>query len=233
MSTVEATASVGELVREAPGRARVFERFQLDYCCGGGSSLADACAQRQLDLETVIAALAELDRDPSASAPGEHDLGDASIAEVCDHIVGAHHEPLRPELERISGLLARVVAAHGSEQPELLELQRRFEAMSRQLDEHLQSEEVALFPACRALDGDGGMGLELAQLDAHADDHAEVGSALAAIRGLCGGYDMDRALCGTHLALLDALQALELELHLHIHEENNVLFPEVRARLAA
>ena len=27
--------TVGELVAERPSRARVFERFGIDYCCGG------------------------------------------------------------------------------------------------------------------------------------------------------------------------------------------------------
>jgi hypothetical protein len=34
-------------------------------------------------------------------------------------------------------------------------------------------------------------------------------------------YNTERALCGTHRALLEALAAFELDLHQHIHEENN------------
>ena len=45
-----------------------------------------------------------------------------------------------------------------------------------------------------------------------------------------GGYGaQDRALCGTHRALLESLRELELDLHQHVHEENNILFPRVRA----
>lgn len=41
-----------------------------------------------------------------------------------------------------------------------------------------------------------------------------------------------RAVCRTHRTLLEAVGALELDLHQHVHEENNVLFPRVRAASA-
>jgi iron-sulfur cluster repair protein YtfE (RIC family) len=44
--------------------------------------------------------------------------------------------------------------------------------------------------------------------------------------------DARQAICRTHRRLLEALHALELDLHRHIHEENNILFPRVRAALA-
>jgi iron-sulfur cluster repair protein YtfE (RIC family) len=33
--------------------------------------------------------------------------------------------------------------------------------------------------------------------------------------------------------MLNALRAFELDMHQHVHEENNVLFPRVRARIGA
>lgn len=41
-----ADRTVGQLVVERPGRARVFERFGIDYCCGGKAPLAKACKAR-------------------------------------------------------------------------------------------------------------------------------------------------------------------------------------------
>ena len=50
-------SSLAELVVAQPRAAAVFERLRLDYCCGGASTLADACARRGLDPETVVALL--------------------------------------------------------------------------------------------------------------------------------------------------------------------------------
>jgi regulator of cell morphogenesis and NO signaling len=66
-------------------------------------------------------------------------------------------------------------------------------------------------------------------LAAHEQDHTETGGALTALREPAHDYDTTVAVCGTHRRLLEALHRLELDLQQHIHEENNVLFPRVRA----
>ncbi|MCH7995379.1 MAG: DUF542 domain-containing protein, partial [Planctomycetes bacterium] len=58
-TTVESELTVGEMVVEEPSRARVFERFGIDYCCGGKIPLAEACATRGADLDAVLNALRE------------------------------------------------------------------------------------------------------------------------------------------------------------------------------
>ena len=65
-----------------------------------------------------------------------------------------------------------------------------------------------------------------------AEDHAATGDALCALREVAGGYRADSGVCSTHRTMLGALRAFELDMHQHVHEENNVLFPRVRARVA-
>jgi iron-sulfur cluster repair protein YtfE (RIC family) len=85
-----------------------------------------------------------------------------------------------------------------------------------------------LVPAARKLEVDGAA-VDEPLLHEHEHDHEHVGDSLTALRELTSDYRVDRALCGTHRALLDALRSLEQDLHQHVHEENNVLFPRVRA----
>jgi regulator of cell morphogenesis and NO signaling len=237
MSQIDPVTSLGALVAERPGLVRLFERLRFDYCCGGAQTLTEACARRGLDPETVGAVLEALDDAPEArpDAWEGSDWRRATIAELCDHIVSVHHDGLRRELPRVADLLATVVRVHGRSHPELHDLQRLFAAMRDELEHHLGLEERALFPICRSLAARDGSGVEL---DARAlvlleHEHSDTGDALAAIRELADDYNPARALCGTHRALLDALHALELDLHQHVHEENNVLFPRVRALAGA
>ena len=58
VTAISADTHVAALVLEDPSRARVFERFGIDYCCGGKTPLDAACADRGLDVDAVIAALA-------------------------------------------------------------------------------------------------------------------------------------------------------------------------------
>lgn len=233
MTDIAPTIPLGELVLARPESVSLLERLQLDYCCGGGSTLEAACSQRDLDAHTVIAMIealgtdAKLDVDP-------HDIGGASIGELCDHIVTAHHDKTRRELPRIAELLGTVVRVHGGRRPELADLQRIFSGMRAELEQHFALEEELLFPACHAIEaGETPAGINEAVLAMCEHTHELTGEALAALRELCGGYDSAPALCGTHRALLEALHRLELDLHQHVHEENNVLFPRVRERAAA
>jgi len=228
MSTIDPAGTLGELVAERPARAPLFERLRLDYCCGGSQTLAEACRKRGLEIDTVRAMLEALDA-ASIELEGFEptDWRRASIAELCAHIVEAHHNGLRESLPRIEALLSTVVRVHGSEHPELRELQRAFADIRGELEPHLAREESVLFPACIALER-RGIGIEEALLEEHEREHASVGDGLAALRALGGDYSPQQALCGTHRALLDALAAFERDLHQHIHEENNVLLSRAR-----
>jgi regulator of cell morphogenesis and NO signaling len=237
MSQIDPSTSLGALLAERPARARLFERLRFDYCCHGAQTLTEACARRGLHPDTVCALLEALDDAPDDRLePLEvFDWRRASIAKLCEHIVSVHHDGLRRELPHIAELLAKVERVHGRGHPELHDLQRLFAATRAELEHHLELEERALFPICRSLEAhdDSGAELDEGALVLLEDDHSNTGDALAAIRELADDYNPAGALCGTHRALLNALHALELDLHQHIHEENNVLFPRVRALASA
>lgn len=196
--------------------------------------LSRPAASAGLDAQTVSVLLGGLRDEPATPSLHHHDVARSSITELCDHIVAGHHEPLGTDLAHISDLLATVVRVHAKARPELLDLQRLFATTCTELEIHLRLEEHVLFPACRNLDErDDASAFDEGLLVLLEDNHETTGDALYALRELSGGYDTDRALCGTHRALLQSLRAFELDLHQHVHEENNVLFPRVRDRLAA
>jgi regulator of cell morphogenesis and NO signaling len=152
--TDPANSSLGALVAERPARAALFERLRLDYCCGGGQTLAEACLLRGLDPHTVGELIVALDDGPldHGEPVEECDWRQAGIAELCDHIVAAHHDRLRTELPRIAETLATVVRVHGAEHPELHDVERLFVTMREDLESHIEQEEQVLFPACRAVE---------------------------------------------------------------------------------
>lgn len=226
-SLVDPTVTLGALVAE-PARAPLFERLGLEYCCGGRQPLAEACRKRGLEIDSVRVALEALD-DAAAAGEGSEqtDWRGAGIAELCIHIVAVHHDGLRDAFPRIEALLSTVARVHGDDQPELGELQRAFTRMRAELEAHLAAEETGLFPACLARER-RGTAIAESLLEQHEREHAVVGHALAALRVLGRDYDREHALCNTHRALLDTLEAFELDLRQHIHEENNVLIPRMR-----
>ena len=51
------TETVREIALAQPHSIRVFERFGIDYCCGGRKPLAEACVEKQIAVGEVVAAL--------------------------------------------------------------------------------------------------------------------------------------------------------------------------------
>jgi regulator of cell morphogenesis and NO signaling len=218
--------SLGTLVAEQPGRAQLFEQLRLDYCCGGRQTLAEACAKRGLDLDTVCAALRALDAADRGADIENTDWRATRVSELCEHIVAVHHDGLRDAFPRIEGLLRTVVRVHGAGEPHLHHVKRLFDGMRGDLESHMASEESELFPACLAWER-SGTPVDEGVLSEHEHEHGVLGEALTELRGLCHGYDRAAALCDTHQTLLDALEAFEQDLHRHVHEENNILLPRV------
>jgi regulator of cell morphogenesis and NO signaling len=224
-TTIDPAAHVAALVLEQPARARVFERFEIDYCCGGKTPLRTACAERGLDVDVVLDAL---DRT-ATSGDDDHDWSAASVTELCVHIVDRHHAYLRDELPRLGRLVDKVVNAHGGRHPELAEVAATFAAVASELEQHMVKEEQILFPACLALDDAAGGGFAFGSIASPIavmlHEHDEVGAGLARLHALTDGYRPPADACNSYRAMLDRLRTLELDTHRHVHEENNILFP--------
>lgn len=229
MTSIDPATTVAELVVERPGRARVFERLGIDYCCGGKVSLEDACATKGLEPVAVAVVLEAIDsRDDDED---EEDWSTATLTDLCDHIVHRHHAYLREELPRLSALVEKVAKAHREAHPELRDVSEIYGAIAAELQGHMFVEEAVLFRACRDLETNGWS--ELVSLEgpvqAMEADHAVTGAGLERIRALTASYTPPPAACNSYRALLDGLETLERDLHRHIHEENNILFPRALA----
>ncbi len=72
-------ASVGMLVAEQPLRAAVFDRFGIDFCCGGKQTLEAACLATAHDIELVIAEIENSDRMAIGATGSTHRLAISSI----------------------------------------------------------------------------------------------------------------------------------------------------------
>ena len=220
------TVTVAQMVTSDFSKARVFERFGIDYCCGGKVSLKEACARVGANISEVETALADAGGSiPAALAPRYEDW---SSAELCAHIVAVHHAYLRSEIPRILELFAHVAGKHGAEQPELIAAQNIFKRMSTELLEHLESEERDLFPHCdKQLSAEEQKSRQWL-LDVLQYDHADTGDDLLVLRKLLDGYRASAGLCRKRLALLHALAQFEQDMRAHGHKENNILFPRLR-----
>ena len=130
-----------------PATIRVFERFHLDYCCGGNRPLAEACAQKCINVDAVLATLAE----STAAAQPARDFTQSTPSELIQHIVSTHHAYVRNELPRLLPMAERCAAKHGPVHPEVTQIERQLRQLGTELLNHLSKEELILFPYIEAL----------------------------------------------------------------------------------
>lgn len=223
-------STVGELVAEGIHRARVFETYGIDYCCGGRATLSDACRKAGRTPEEVITALGVADEDAVEAGSETTDWRTTSLTALTRHIVDTHHAFMKRELPRVADLLVKVRNAHEGHHPELAELAQVFGALRAEIEGHLGKEEQVLFPLIREMESTrragtahcGSVGNPIRVME---HEHDSAGIALMRMRGLTGDYCVPLDGCTTYAALCDGLAAIERDLHEHIHKENNILHP--------
>jgi regulator of cell morphogenesis and NO signaling len=225
------TQTVREIALEQPSSIRVFEHFGIDYCCGGRKPLAEACAARNIEVDTVLAALEAATKGP---APTGEDWTSASLESLSAHIIVTHHAYVKRELPRLAALAERVVRRHGDTQAELPLLQAKLALLDEELTQHLVKEEVVLFPYVAKLERAlttgstlprGCFGTVANPIAMMTAEHDAAGGLLAEMRELSNNFTPPVGACPTYCAYYAGLGEFEQDLHRHIHLENNILFP--------
>lgn len=220
--------TVGELVLERPSRSKVFEKVGLDYCCKGHEALAKACADKGLEVGIIVQALEALEAAPE---PAGDESWKNSVPALVEHLVSTHHAYTKEALPRLMFLADKVARVHGPEDSRLIELRNAFEIFMQETVEHLQKEEMILFPMClgiaagQAAGHCGSVSMPIGRMEY---EHVKHGANLELFRELTDGYLPPGHACNTYRALLDGLHELEQDLHRHIHKENHLLFPWVQ-----
>ena len=224
-------ATVAELAAMSLGAVRIFEKYGIDYCCGGKRRLEEACRRNGQDTEVLLQELVAAFH--SQPAP-EYDWKSAPLGALIEHIVAVHHEYLRRELPAIQARLDKVYRVYNQRYGPTLEgLPEVFAELRAELEPHIQKEEAILFPAIRAIEwaADSGMPLPKMPFGNIANpirmmetEHDHAGSALQKIREITRNFEPPDYACVTYRALMSGLAELEADLHMHIHLENNVLF---------
>lgn len=228
MTTEACQETIGSIAVERPESVSVFMRYGLDFCCGGRSTLEQACAAKGLDAEAIRAEILEAVRRRGASE--RESWNSMGMSDLADHIERVHHARARDLIQRIDGLLPRVIAAHGERHPELRGVAETFDRFRAELFDHMIREERVLFPWLRRLEAPGSVHIgppwSVARpISCMVHDHEDAAAALASMRSAMSDYAVPAGACGSYAALVGTLKELDEDTRVHIHKENNALFP--------
>lgn len=224
-------ARVKEIALSNPAARRILEDAGVDYCCGGGKSLQDACLNAGVTADEI---LNRLRQNAGLTGPDDTKWTSAPLAELTRYIRDRHHQYVRDSIPRVQALLAKIREEHGAKHREIGEIEKLFGEVAREMTSHMQKEEQILFPYIDALErsvnGRGFMEPPFFQtvrnpIRTMMQEHEVAGELVRQIRRAGNDYKAPADACTSHQAAYQELKQFEEDLHLHVHLENNILFP--------
>ncbi len=228
--TDNSAKTVGDFVAEDYRAATVFEKYGIDFCCGGQVSLAATCQEKGLDPDKVLQEIAEVRNEPIQRS---ENYGAWTLPFLIDYIVNTHHAYLKENDEQIAAYARKIAEVHGAHHPEVVEIATIFNKIASDMVVHLQEEEEVFFPAVKRVaeatsdeksPDEKDRALIRSSLDKLHLEHEEIGDAIHRIRHLSKDYAIPKDVCNTFVVTYSKLKEFEDDLHKHVHLENNILF---------
>ena len=221
--------TVAQVVASDMRTAIIFKKYGIDFCCGGGKSISEACNDIEVNEETILNEIEMLGAEKA-----ENDFNNMELDVLSNHILETHHVYVRESLPIILEFANKVAKVHGDHNPENVEIALLFHELSIELQQHLLKEEKTLFPKIinlAIINRNGGeiqtpFGSFQNSIRMMKHEHDIAGYIIKKIEKLSNNFTPPKHACNTYKALYHHLRAFQSDLHIHIHLENNILFPK-------
>ena len=223
--------SIASLVLENHQIVPVLEKFNIDYCCRGKMNLTDACKEKGIELSVVIK---EIGAAGTSAGGRTMPFSEMTEAQLVHHIVIRHHYYVKNAMPLIAGHLEKIAKKHGETHPYMIRVKELFGMVHKEMNLHMQKEELTLFPRIIEMEGNGESGNRKlfpsdyisGPVSVMEQEHENAGDTLFEIRKLTNNYAVPDGACPTFRICLSELKEFEDDLHEHVHLENNILFPK-------
>lgn len=214
----------------------VLEKHQLDFCCKGKRTLAEACNEKGLSVESLINELENLaKKNDNTRLPFDQMTAEQLISYILIH----HHFYVKQSMPIILSHVEKVATKHGDRFPYMIKVFQLFNAINEEMIMHILKEEKILFPRIKEIENTFNEHRKLkissgyinAPVSVLEQEHDHAGEILYEIRNLTSNYTPPIDACTTFKVSLFELKEFEEDLHKHVHLENNLLFPLAKKML--
>lgn len=215
----------------------VLEKYHLDFCCKGKRTLAEACIEKGLAVDSIAEELlGRMNADQTSAFP----FSSMNAEQLISYILIKHHFYVKQAMPTILSHLERVMQKHGDRFPYMVEVFVLFKEVSEEMASHMQKEELILFPRIKEIEAVSSIGQNRKFAEGYIAgpiqvmemEHDHAGELLYKIRQLTNSYTPPADACTTFRVSLAELKEFEEDLHKHVHLENNLLFPLAEKLLA-
>lgn len=228
--------TLGEIAVNDINKALIFKKYGLNFCCGGGKTIKEACAEKGLDLAMVEAELKQAD---SSTNDNKLAYDEWNLDFLVDYIVNTHHTFVHKRLADLLYYAEKVFRKHGHEHPELENIFKLVLKVDDELLAHLDKEENGLFIYIKDMvlaSKNPEIKLDSIKdkisnpmnilVESQEKVHEQVSEYFEEIQKLSSGYTLPADACGSYNLYYRLLKEFEDDLTLHVHLENNILFPK-------
>jgi regulator of cell morphogenesis and NO signaling len=225
---------VKDIVAEDYRTSYVFQKYNIDYCCGGKLPLRAICELRGLKTEDIKKELHDSMRVIQLCS--SINFSKWSIDFLIDYIINVHHSYIIDSFPKICDTVKRFTDGHVSKYPHLKELLKCVYALRNELLPHIEEENQIIFPYIKQIvhayeSREPYAGLLVRTLRKPVEnmmrhEHEYVRKYIHNIRELTNNYTPPASSCITHKVAFSKLKELDADLIQHIHLENNILFPK-------
>jgi regulator of cell morphogenesis and NO signaling len=230
--STDAEQTIGEIVAHDWRKAEILKKYGIDFCCGGKRTVREACAKQAIDFTVVNSELVQAENDFKDQG---HNFNLWELDFLIDFIINNHHAYVSKSIPFLYDLGNKVSAVHGSQHPELIQINQHLQLLLQELSLHMRKEEVILFPYIKSLvhvrrnntsleaAPFGSIGNPINQME---EEHTAAGDAFVEIKRLSNHYAVPTDACNSYRIFYAKLAEFEQDLQQHIHLENNILFPK-------
>lgn len=224
--------TVAEVVTENMGADHVFSKYKIDFCCGGGVNIVDACKESGVAFETLKFEIETIKNIIS----GDSNFNDLDFSSLIEQAKNVHHKYINENIPQLLQLAAKVAEVHAQDHKEVVEINILFSKAVSELTEQIALEENILFPFIEQFMEQEKSETEkeesIIETLKHTIKNIESAYAIAAdtfkeISKLSSNYSLPVGACNSYKFLYEKLEEFEHELHKYIHFEKNILFPKL------
>ncbi|MBL4745306.1 MAG: DUF542 domain-containing protein [Flavobacteriaceae bacterium] len=206
------------------GADNVFGKYNIDFCCGGGMTLEQACKESGVAFETLKQEIEAIKNTISRDVKYD----DFNIEDSIEYVRSNFHQYIEDNVPLIGQYAAKVAEVHGEDHDEVVEVNVVFMQLSTLLGVCLSVEEDQLFTRMTTFSDTTNTADEISTLTINlASNYKTIGDFLKELSGLTDKFTAPDGACNTYQTLYVKLADLEQKLHNYMHFQMNVLFSKI------
>jgi regulator of cell morphogenesis and NO signaling len=217
--TITKENTVAEVVSKNLGSDHVFSKYNIDFCCGGGLTLEEACAANGVDFENLKAEIEAI----NYKIAGSRQENEVTVSSLITQLKDEYHAYFYEILPQIVPISAKVAQVHGTQNPELLQINELVKAIEIVLLETTKNAESSLFNALKELDEEQfNKALKKGEIAQHL-----ISDSFKEISKLSNHYEIPSNACNSFKFLYTNLHDFDHQFQKYVHFIMHVFVPKV------